>query len=126
MRIARSNLTNVWRLWLLIFFGLNSAVTSMADPLNFMVGGFTFVRPKSWEWDPETPQPRHIVMKLKVVDPQSDAFGYCVFNPSTNSPNALLTSWKRYFKEESDKLTFHSEKKKFGKHIIMPYFTYVN
>ena len=120
--MIKASLKNVCHLWLLIFFGLSSAVTSMADPLNFMVGDFTFVRPKTWEWDPETRHARNIVMKLKVVDAQSDTFGYCVFIPSTNSPDALLSQWKGYFKEKGDKLTFHSEKKEFGKHNV----TYVN
>jgi len=102
----------------LVFFGVTSRL--MAEPVNFMIGDLTFVRPTAWAWvTPEKSKlglsPAFVVLRVFSDGKQS---AFAAFYQEKTDDNAVTNKWTAYFDAASGQTTTLIEKKKIEKYKL--------
>ena len=77
---------------------LGTVSESHADPLNFMVGPFTFIRPTKWTWKDPDPGTK-AAAELQILDAANQTESQVLFSFSSSKPDDIMTRWKSYFAE---------------------------
>lgn len=83
---------------LLLAFLFVHALTAVADPLNFMIGPLTFVRPPEWKWK-EPDVFTKASAELQVINSTNQAEAQVMFSFSPSTPADVMKRWKGYFAE---------------------------
>lgn len=86
------------------------------DPENFVVHGFTFVRPPEWKWvwDEKRSKAGNL-LELQGADAKESAVVYFwKFNENEGGTEGRVKAWKGYFHESEVDLHTRSSKKKVG------------
>ena len=78
-----------------VFLGF---VSAPADPVNFMVGSFTFVRPTEWVWK-ELPDKSHASALLMIPGENEDQQSQVLISFTRSTRDDVLAKWKSYFVE---------------------------
>ena len=96
---------------LLIFALLLMAAVAHADPENFIVAGFTFVRPPAWKWVwDEKLAKAGLLLEIHGANTNDFAHVYFrTFNGDESTPESRIKIWRIYFKESPDQLKVRSE-----------------
>jgi hypothetical protein len=93
------------------------AILRAESPTDFVVGGFTFVRPTSWEWMPVSSPMRKA--QLKVADSTSKPSAGVVFflfpHGSSGGVKANVDRWLRQFSGSRESLGAKIEETTIGK-----------
>lgn len=96
----------------------------LADPQNFMVSDFTFVRPVKWKWI-ETGVGQQAQLQIATEDTNQVAnVNFYLFKPtdSEGTPANTAFRWRKMFDESPRDLKFKTEHLTINKHKL----TYVN
>lgn len=100
MRLKKNNSAPVLfpRIIVLLAFFFFHAIAIHADPLNFMIGPLTFVRPPEWKWkEPEVATKASA--ELLIIDPTTQVEAQVLFSFSPSTPEGVMKRWKGYFAE---------------------------
>jgi hypothetical protein len=89
---------NPRRAILTIFFALGLSLVATADPLNFMVGNFTFSRPSGWRWEELVAQSK-ATAQLRVTDEKTGGESQVLISISHTPRDEIAAKWKIYFVE---------------------------
>jgi hypothetical protein len=84
-------------LTLLLLLGV---ATLRADPENFMVGEFLFVRPTTWRWIEESKYPTLRITAPNAVEPVDVVFSLLKAGEDFATPDTTFNRWCNMFEKE--------------------------
>ena len=87
------------------------AALAHADPENFMVSGFTFVRPPQWKWVWDE-RLANTGLRLRIEGSNTNdtaAVYFRSFTGEEGSPENRIKVWQQFFKESPDKVKIRTK-----------------
>lgn len=83
---------------LMVSVAMSCLFSARADPLNFIVGEFTFSRPPAWRWEELISQSKASA-QLRIPDEKSDREAQVLISSSRATRDDVVAKWKIYFVE---------------------------
>ena len=101
MRILRATL---------LAFALACVPALKADPENFIIGPFTFIRPETWKWN-ELNDKSHASAQMFITDEKTGDESQVLISFSSTKRDDIASKWKIYF-VEPPAVDYHTKSKK--------------
>ena len=101
---------------ILVFALLMMAAIAHADPENFIVDGFTFVRPPEWKWVANDKlADKGLLLRIQGASTNNTASVYFrIFKGDEGTAEKRIKGWREYFKASPDSLKQRSTTKAVG------------
>ena len=101
---------------ILVFALLLMAAIAHADPENFIVDGFTFVRPPEWKWVANDKlADKGLLLRIQGASTNNTASVYFrTFNGDEGTAEKRIKGWRGYYKESPNSLKVRSATKTVG------------
>jgi hypothetical protein len=95
--------------------------TAYADPENFLVANFTFIRPDGWKWvwDESRSNQGNLLEVQGATTNDAAVVFFARFIKGEGRADERLKSWQSYFKEPASQLNIRAATNKIGKFRVV-------